>query len=87
MNFSRRCYCDLQCLLYRRLEIGGSWESAVVTQWEGLAKMNNTDDIERILEVRPLGNNRFISTTLSVPLPGAQGTFGGELVEIGRAHV
>lgn len=52
----------------------------MVTQWKGLAKMNSTDDIERILEVRPLGNNRFISTTLSVPLPGAQGTFGGELV-------
>ncbi|GAV50359.1 hypothetical protein ZYGR_0U02150 [Zygosaccharomyces rouxii] len=42
--------------------------------------MSSIADIEEILELKPLGNKRFVSKTLSVPPPGARGTFGGELI-------
>lgn len=42
--------------------------------------MSSASDIEEVLEVRRLSDSRFISKRLSVPLPGARGTYGGQLV-------
>lgn len=71
----------LLLLFYKRTYLLIPGVSSVSTVCGGdLPKMSGTFDIEEILEVRSLGSNRFVSKTLSVPPPGARGTFGGELI-------